>query len=127
MIERTRSPRTAAVRAAIIALMASGAAACGDSVVADGTPAPLATAPFGRELTPLQQQLLVRPVWAEAIAGRPATRADLEAARGWFGPGELEAVLAVANRGARARGADTLPHCLPLCGTDSPAVEHTSR
>jgi hypothetical protein len=66
-------------------------------------------------LTPFQQRLLMRPVSPEAAAGRPATRADLEAVRDWFGPGELEAILAVVNRGARARGADTLPHCLPLC------------
>ncbi|HEU4883598.1 MAG TPA: hypothetical protein VFT45_15165 [Longimicrobium sp.] len=126
MIERTRNPRSTAVRVAMVTLMASVVTACADSVVANGAQARLAPAP-GQQLTPLQQQLLMRPVSAEAIAGRPATRADLEAVRGWFGPGELEAVLAVANRSARARGADTLPHCIPLCGTDSPALEHTSR
>jgi len=111
----------------MVTLMARGATACGDSVVASGTQARPAAPPPGRELTPLQQQLLTRPVSAEASAGRPATHADLEAVKGWFGPGELKAVLAVANRSARARGADTLPHCLPQCETGSPALEHTSR
>lgn len=63
-------------------------------------------------LTPLQQRILMSPVSPEAAAGRPATRADLEAVRGWFGPGELEAILAVVNRRARVREADT-PAALP--------------
>jgi hypothetical protein len=124
--ERRRIPRNALSRAAMATLMLSVATACGDNVVASGAPVRRAPAP-GQQLTPLQQQLLMRPVSAEAIAGRPVTRADLKAVKGWFGPGELEALLAVANRGARARGTDTLPRCLPLCETDSPDMEHTSR
>ena len=117
-------PRNVASRALVLAAMASGAA-CGDTVVAGGAQARLAPAPLGWELTPLQQQLLMHPVSPRAAAGRPATRADLEAVRGWFGPGELEALLGVVNRGARARGTDTLPHCLPLCSPAPAALEHT--
>lgn len=79
------------------------------------------------ELAPLQRRLLATPVSPEAAAGRPATRADLEEARSWFGPGELEAILATVNRSARARGADTLPHCLPLCEPGNPPLEHRAR
>jgi hypothetical protein len=125
VIERTRISRNAVLRAAMVTLMAGVATACGDNVLASGAQA--RPAPAGWELTPLQQQLLMRPVSAEATAGRPATRADLEAVKGWFGPGELQALLAVVNRRARARGADTLPHCLPLCDTGSPALEHADR
>lgn len=69
----------------------------------------------------------MRPASPEVAAGRPATRADLEEARNWFGPGELEAVLAVVNHRALARGADTLPHCFPLCTPGSSAAEPTSK
>jgi hypothetical protein len=68
----------------------------------------------GWQLTPLQRQFLMSPVSPEAAA-RPATRADLEEVRNWFGPGELEALVGLANRTARLSGMDTVPHCLPLC------------
>jgi hypothetical protein len=109
----------------LLSLVASGLSGCGDSLTANATAPRLAPSPLGWELTPLQQRLLMSPVSPEA-AGRPATRADLEEVRGWFGPGQLEAVLAVVNRTARARGADTLPHCVPLCAPRSPAAERNA-
>jgi hypothetical protein len=92
-------------------------AACGEPATAP----PAAPTPGVADLSLLQRQFLARPVSAEAAAGRPATRQDLEEVRSWFGPGELEAVLAVANRRARARGEDTLRHCVPLCEEPGPA------
>jgi hypothetical protein len=120
MISRARIRSNAAARALLLSLMASG---CGDGLTASGAKPHPAPAPLGVELTPLQQQLMLLPVSPEAAAGRPATPADLEEVRSWFGPGELEAVLAIANRNARASGADTLPHCVPLCAPASPSID----
>lgn len=114
-------------RAVALSLAAIGCAGCADTVVAsraEGHPRP---ATLSWELTPLQRQLSMRPVSPEAAAGRPATRADLEEARSWFGPGELEAVLAVVNGAARAAGADTLPHCVPLCDPGFSGAERAPR
>jgi hypothetical protein len=99
----------------LLPLATCGVMACGEAVTAaPATPHALPPA-LTRQLTPQQQQFLMRPVSAEAAAGRPATWQDLQAVRGWFGPGELEALLAVANRHAAARGGDTIPHCFPFC------------
>lgn len=106
-------------------LVASALTGCGDSVTGNTIAPRLAPAPLEWELTPLQQRLLMSPVLPEA-AGRPATRADLEEVRGWFGPGQLEAILGVVNRTARARGTDTLPHCIPLCIPRSSAAERAA-
>jgi hypothetical protein len=99
-----------------VLLAACGMMACGETVTAAPMTPGVLPAELARQLTREQQQLLMRPVSAEAAAGRPATRQDLQAVRGWFGPGELEALLAAANRHAAARGEDTIPHCFPLCG-----------
>lgn len=116
--------RNVGIHVVLLALTASGAG-CGDNVLASSRGPRVVPESPGFELTPLQQQLLMRPVSPEAAAGRPATRADLEKARSWFGPGELEAVLAIVNRSARARERDTLPHCLPLCEYATPDPERT--
>jgi hypothetical protein len=113
--------------AVLLPLVMIGPAGCADNVVVSGAGPGRAPAPLGFELTPLQQQLLMSTTSSEAAAGRPATRADLEEARSWFGPGELEAVLAIVNRSARARGADTLQHCFPLCGPASRTAEPGTR
>ena len=112
-------------RAVLLSALAMGTAGCADNIVASRTAPP--PAPLGFELTPLQLQLLTGLPSPEATAGRPATRADLERARSWFGPGELEAILAIVNRGARARGQDTLPHCLPLCAPGASVAESGAR
>lgn len=122
-----RRRRNFGVRAFLLALVAAGAVGCHDNVLPSFSGPRLGPAPLAFELTPHQQQLLMRPASPEAIVGRPATRADLEEARSWFGPGELEAILAIVNRSARARGADTLPHCLPLCDPGASAVERGAR
>jgi hypothetical protein len=128
VIARMRSIRRhVAPWTVLLALLTTGATGCGDSLVASGARDRVAPAPFEWELTPLQQQLLMQPVSPEDAAGRPATRADLEEARSWFGPGELETILAIVNRNARASGADTLPHCFPVCGPGSPATEPSEK
>lgn len=111
--------------AILLSLAASALTGCGDSVTGNAIAPRLAPAPLEWELTPLQQRLLMSPVSPEA-AERPATRADLEEVRNWFGPGQLEAILTVVNRTARARGTDTLPHCIPLCLPRSPAAERAA-
>jgi hypothetical protein len=73
------------------------------------------------ELSVDQRQFFARPVTAEAAAGRPATPQDLREVQDWFASGEWQALLAVANRRAAARGDDTLPHCIPLCGRPAAA------
>jgi len=94
-------------------LAACTLAACGEAV-GPGVPQQAG------DLSPLQQRLLLRPASSRAAEGRPATRRDLQALRDGFAPGELEMLLRVSNRRSAARGADTLPHCIPLCG--SPAT-----
>lgn len=106
--------RRFSLHAILVVALATGIAGCGENAVSSAPAVRRDPAPLGWELAPLQQRLLVSPV-SPVAAGRPASRADLEEARNWFGPGEREAILAVVNRGARARGADTLPHCVPLC------------
>jgi hypothetical protein len=98
----------------LLLLGVCGLIACGEAVIAADEPS-RALPPEFAHLSIAQQQFLARPVSAEAAAGRPATLQDLQSVRGWFAPGELEALLAVANRDAAARGEDTLPHCIPLC------------
>lgn len=56
------------------------------------------------------------PVAAEALIERPATQQNIDAFFDRFPPGQLEALLTVANRRAGARDEDTIPHCLPRCG-----------
>jgi hypothetical protein len=68
------------------------------------------------QLSVEQRQFFTRPVAAEARVGRPATPQDLREVQDWFAPGELQALLVVANQRAVARGDDTLAHCIPLCG-----------
>jgi hypothetical protein len=103
------------VQAGAFLLLAAAGAACGESRGPAATgPGPVS--PDFTALSPEQQRLLASPVSAEAAAGRVATSQDLEQVRGWFAPGELEALLATTNRRAAARGEDTLPHCIPLCG-----------
>ena len=84
-------------------------------------PAPVAPAPASppsvADLSPEQRALFDRPVSAAALAERPATQQELRAFYDRFPPGQLEALLTVANRREAARGEDTLPHCLPSCGT----------
>ena len=121
------SQRNLPSRATLLALITVASAGCADNVVASRGHAQRRPPMPAWEMAPLQRQLLTMPVSPEAAAGRPATRADLEEARGWFGPGEMEAVLAIVNRSARARGADTLPHCLPLCEPGDSGVEHGAR
>lgn len=109
---------------AFLAITGTG---CADAVVVsrdEATPRPQA---LGWELTPLQQGLLLRPSSPHVDADRAATRADLEEARSWFGPGELATILTIVNRSARARGADTVPHCIPLCAPGIGRVEHGTR
>lgn len=110
--------RLSAIRATagavLLALIAAGAAGCVESAVTRAEPA-RAPQPLGWELTPAQQRLMMQPVSPRAAAGRPATRADLEELRSSLSPGEWGALLTVVNRHARATGADTLPHCTPLC------------
>lgn len=107
-------------RAGLLLLMTSSVAGCRESTAPNQLePARPPLLP-GWELSALQQRVLASPVAPEA-AGRPATRADLEEVRSWFGPGEMEAVLTIVNRSARANGTDTLPHCMPLCNPVVPA------
>lgn len=94
-------------------------AACAESATT-ARPAPRAIPPGFGELTPLQQRLMERPASPEAIAGRPATRADLERMVSGMAPGEMDTLIRITNRRAVARGADTLPHCFPLCGVPDP-------
>jgi predicted transcriptional regulator len=101
-------------------LATCGLLACGEAVGPERTSRASVPVPAFLELSPEQQALIAQPVSAEAAAGRVATRQDLEDVRGWFAPGELEALLATANRRAAARGDDTLPHCIPLCGHPAP-------
>jgi hypothetical protein len=108
-------PRRAALGAALL-LCGCALLGCreiaGAAAVAPGPVPP----PSLADLSPQQQALFERPVSDDALAERLATQKELEAVRGWFAPGELEALLSVANRRAAARGEDTLPHCIPLCG-----------
>jgi hypothetical protein len=97
-----------------------GLLACGEAVGPERTSKVSVSASEFLELSPEQLEFFARPVSAEAAAGRVATRQDLEEVRGWFAPGELEALLATANRRAAARGDDTLPRCIPLCGHPAP-------
>ena len=107
-------------RRASLLLAACGLLACGEAVGPEHTSKVSVPAPAFLELSPEQEALIARPVSPEAVAGRVATRQDLEEVRGWFAPGELETLLATANRRAAARGDDTLPHCIPLCGHPAP-------
>lgn len=109
--------RTSNAIALGILLLAGGALSACREVAPTAAAAPRPV-PSVADLSPQQRALLAHPSSPEAIAGRPATRQDLEAVRGWFAPGELDAVLAVANRRAAARGEDTIPHCVPLCGQE---------
>jgi hypothetical protein len=97
-----------------------GLLACGETVGPGVHSRGSVPAPEFLELSPEQQALIARPVSPEAAAGRVATRQDLEEVREWFAPGELEALLVTTNRRAAARGEDTLPHCIPLCGHPAP-------
>ena len=110
----SRRVRRAIPRAALL-LAACGLAACSELATPSPVPAP-AAAPSVADLTPEQRALFNRPVPAEALAERPATREELQAFRDRFPAGQLEALLAVAIRRAAARGEDTIPHCVPLCG-----------
>jgi hypothetical protein len=110
----------------LLLLVTSTAAGCREST-APSQPEAVGTPRLsGWEMSPLQQRMLARPV-APKAAGRPATRADLEEVRNWFGPGEMEAVLAIVNRSARANGTDTLPHCVPLCNPATAAEGPSAR
>lgn len=103
----TRASVRRSASRSLLAALALSLAAC----------AAIASPPGEPRLHPLQQAVLARPVSPEAAAGRPATLQDLQAVREWFAPGELEALLHVVNRRAAARGEDTVPHCIPLCGS----------
>jgi hypothetical protein len=100
-------------RVAVAALLLVGA---GCAPASKGTGA----ASDAAELHPLQTRLLARPVPSTVSAGQPASEQELRAIHGGFAPGELENLLAILNRRAAARGEDTIPHCVPLCGPSSP-------
>ncbi len=106
-----------AIPKAALLLAGCGLAACSEIAgTAPVAPAP-ASAPSLADLSPEQRALLATPVAPEALVERPATQPEIEAFFDRFPPGHLEALLTVANRRAAARGEDTIPHCLPSCGT----------
>jgi hypothetical protein len=107
-----------AIPKAALLLAGCGLIACSSEMpgTAPVAPAP-ASAPALADLSPEQRQLFDRPVSPEAVVERPATQQEIEAFYDRFPPGHLEALLTVANRRAAARGEDTIPHCLPNCGT----------
>lgn len=111
------SPRVRrAIPKAALLLAGCGLMACAEMpATAPVAPAP-AQAPSLADLTQEQRQLFDRPVSADVRAERPATQQELQAFFAQFPPDQLEALLAVANRRAAARGEDTIPHCLPTCG-----------
>lgn len=115
MMHTSLRVRRAIPRAALL-LAGCGLIACSNEVAGTAPVAP-APAPSVADLSPEQRQLFDRPVSAEALAERPATQEEIEAFFDRFPPGHLEALLTVANRRAAARGEDTIPHCLPKCGT----------
>ncbi len=102
---------------ALLLLAGCGLLACNETVgpkTVDSGSGPVPSPEF--ELSADQRQFFARPVTAEARAGRPAAPQDLREVQDWFSPGELQALLVIANRRAATRGDDTLPHCIPLCG-----------
>lgn len=106
-----------AIPKAVLLLAGCGLFACNEIAgTAPAAPAP-ASAPSPAELSPEQRALPANRVAPEALVERPATQQEIEAFFDRFPPGHLEALLTVANRRAAARGEDTLPHCLPKCGT----------
>ncbi|HST62780.1 MAG TPA: hypothetical protein VLK84_29005 [Longimicrobium sp.] len=116
MMHTSLRVRRAIPRAALL-LAGCGLIACSEMPgTAPVAPAP-ASAPSLADLSPEQRALLATPVAPEALVQRPATQQEIEAFFDRFPPDQLEALLTVANRRAAARGEDTIPHCLPNCGT----------
>ena len=100
---------------AVLPIAGFGLVACGE-VAGTAPAAPVPSSPPSlADLSPEQRAWLSAPAGAEALVERPATQQELQAFRDRFSPGQLETVLAVANRRAAARGEDTIPHCVPLC------------
>lgn len=107
--------RARAISRPALLLAGCGMIACGEvagTIPVAPTPA---SPPSLADLSPEQRALLATPVAAEALLERRATQQELQAFRNRFAPGQLETLLAVANRRAAARGEDTIPHCVPLC------------
>ncbi|HYW11956.1 MAG TPA: hypothetical protein VE871_08365 [Longimicrobium sp.] len=116
-MKRTSLRVRRAIPKGVLLLAGCGLIACGEfTTTAPVAPAP-ASPPSVADLSPEQRELFDRPVPAEALVERPATQQELQAFFDRFPPGHLEALLTVANRRAAARGEDTIPHCLPRCGT----------
>lgn len=105
------------IASGILLFAGSGLLACGE-IAGTAAVAPEPVQPLFADMSPQQQRFMAQALAAEPIPERPATQQELQAFRDRFPPGQLELLLTILNRRAAARGEDTIPHCVPLCGQD---------